>query len=1125
MAYIIYIYYLNNVNNNTNNDVCLLSHVNNNTNNSNCCRRKGKTPGKDNLRLYIRAHAVRPRCSPQSPWVVSEEHVKQYNLPSKLAPLFTSSGYKPSSTSVPTKRKASSSAANSKPTKALKISSTEVAGTTFVPNHHHNDVRLHHTPESSDSSNGSGLHVSRSGITLDDRNGGGTQHDRDNGSVDSEDDIEFLGATTSCHSNSISSKNTELIIPNIPKFNIPQESQLLNIPDRAYPNPLLSQIAAAQAAAVANLPHFLTPQNLPQTLLAAAHLTQQQSSPMHEVFSSHSIFSPQNTNLQSSFSSFMNSANSSLSPSNSFNNSPNCSVVAGKNLVLGSDGKLHKKRGRPVLSESEKARKREFQKQMITVFANVGVTSSPNRPKSPSSSNESPSKYPLSPSHFTSPSRNHLSTQKTPQKKAPTPESVMKLPIVRRLLFEHRNRKTNKGFARKVVYTMDNAITKLSIHQINLITDDALKESLIFRYEKMQEKKILQNMTPENREVYLKEKAKEIATKKRQEKQALNKKLEDQSLQDLVPLPKPSPVVTIDGVPKNAFSDIVMLTEFLECFCEVFNLNGSKSPRFTTNDILEAVSQGKQGYSYLSSLLCTMLPTVLYDSAMTHYKELGIPLREMPISYQTAPELARLCLKHQKQDLIVEEISEDGEDLIIGEEEDELSEDLLQKLSSVELWELSSQELVAFLTALTHRCMASDTLAAHVDRMEDMATKIYKERANIKKERVKEDFETKKKKREERNAKKQKVKKPPGRPKGYSPRLGMTIADFYECKTKDHDVSPRKELFQNRQKRKSTMERMEEEKKEQERRDVEKQKVDREERFRECQEILQKRRQTLRVTPLGKDRDHNRYWLFHSSTPGLFVEKGSLHNHMDYIVHPEDDSCSEATATSSNDEDDNGDTGGVDSIVTPTKGRPKSINLLDMDADNQTLPKSGNNLWYVYKTEDEIDKLIDALSDRGIREHYLKINLINSRDRISNNLYTLPVKKEINDETDCQTPIKNENNIKEEIMDTSPPATNSGKSSKINSSNPSIAAASLESPVKTEEDSEAFDCCKQMFVSLKEDIIQIEKELIEGYLGGVEHFDSWESQVDEVRHSVLFGDIIFYKYNGNSLVGNLTNKI
>ncbi|KAA0191435.1 hypothetical protein HAZT_HAZT000821, partial [Hyalella azteca] len=808
------------------------------------------------------------------------------------------------------------------------------------------------------------------------------------------------------------------------------------------------------------------------------------------------------------------------------------SIIPGRNIVVGPDGQPRKKRGRPPMTDEERARKRILQKQMAEVFQNLGVTSSPHGTKYPAASSshqreQSPVK---SPSPVASPT-----ATKSPVKKVHTSETVMKIPLVRRLLFEFRNRKTNKGFARKVVYTMDHAVTKLTLTQINLITDEPMKEALMVRYDRLQERKMMQGMSQDEKEAYMKEKAKEIATKRRREKQALNRKSEDQTLDNLVPLPTPCPVKSYDNLPPNSFSNIAMLSEFMESFSDVFNLPScSKKPLFTTNKILEAVVQGKKGYPYISSLLCTMLPTVVYDAANTHYKELGIPLREMPISYQTAPELARLCLKHQKHDVVIEEVTEDGELLIVGEEEDELSEDLLEKLSSVELWELTSSELVAFLTALTHRCMASDALAAHVDRLEDMATKIYKERAHLKKERLKEDIELKQKKREERKAKK-KPKKPPGRPKGYSPRLGMTIADFYERKEQGSEMSPRKDLLINcRLKRKSAIDKMEEEKREQELRDQEKTKLMREARFRECEELLQKRRRTLRITPLGYDRDHNRYWLFGNSTPGVYVEKCYMGSYVSYTVDPPvDDSTVERSETTSGDDTQTHDESREINSINPAntevkpvsednpelevtteveaeedlyipvaKGRPKAVSLLDMDIDNQTLPPTGENAWFVYKTEQEIDELINALAENGVREHYLKQNIINARERISWNLAALSAQEGSSNNDAIKTETEATENLEHSISNQS--VTEEIKT-EIEDENVAKATEDEQPKIKDEAVEEEEDCCARMLLSLREDIIQIELELKEGWLGAVEDIDKWQKVVQNASDVAVLG--------------------
>ena len=54
--------------------------------------RKQRVPNKDNLRMFVRASAVRPRVGASNPWVVSQDLVKKYSLPTSLpqppTPLF-----------------------------------------------------------------------------------------------------------------------------------------------------------------------------------------------------------------------------------------------------------------------------------------------------------------------------------------------------------------------------------------------------------------------------------------------------------------------------------------------------------------------------------------------------------------------------------------------------------------------------------------------------------------------------------------------------------------------------------------------------------------------------------------------------------------------------------------------------------------------------------------------------------------------------------------------------------------------------------------------------------------------------------------------------------------------------
>lgn len=46
-------------------------------------------PPKEHFRLFVRANAIRQRSSAYTPWIVSEDLVKRYGIPNKLASIFT----------------------------------------------------------------------------------------------------------------------------------------------------------------------------------------------------------------------------------------------------------------------------------------------------------------------------------------------------------------------------------------------------------------------------------------------------------------------------------------------------------------------------------------------------------------------------------------------------------------------------------------------------------------------------------------------------------------------------------------------------------------------------------------------------------------------------------------------------------------------------------------------------------------------------------------------------------------------------------------------------------------------------------------------------------------------------
>lgn len=48
------------------------------------------------------------------------------------------------------------------------------------------------------------------------------------------------------------------------------------------------------------------------------------------------------------------------------------------------------------------------------------------------------------------------------------------------------------------------------------------------------------------------------------------------------------------------------------------------------------------------------------------------------------------------------------------------------------------------------------------------------------------------------------------------------------------------------------------------------------------EEGIQLAKSVLRQLPIGTDRNHNRYWVFSTVTPGLFIEKGWAVQDIDY---------------------------------------------------------------------------------------------------------------------------------------------------------------------------------------------------------------------------------------------------
>ncbi|XP_069983376.1 tyrosine-protein kinase BAZ1B isoform X3 [Penaeus vannamei] len=487
--------------------------------------------------------------------------------------------------------------------------------------------------------------------------------------------------------------------------------------------------------------------------------------------------------------------------------------------------------------------------------------------------------------------------RRSPQKREITAESVMRLPLMKKMVSDYKLYKGVQGGGRKLVYTMDQVLKKISIQQVEVIPDEGIRNDLLKRHERIIEKRILTKMAPEEKEEYLKQKAREVAEKRIQTKRELKRKIEDKILTDTKPLPQPKLVSTPEEIPNSLFGDVAMIVEFIDCYREI--LVPEKKMSITCSKLLQALSAGTKGYKIIAEVISLLLHVILDDERFGERKELGVKIKDLTIHYQTAIELARLCLRKKETSDAVSQHSDDD----MGEEQNELSDGLLEKLESCELYELQSEDIIMVLKALCHHAMASYAAIEHVEEVEEKVYSLYKERAQIKKQTLKEEMEKKKQKKEERIKKKTDKtslgKKSPGRPKGYSPRKkAVTLDSFYGKKEEEEESGP--DIISRVKNRRLTAEESRKERellKQQEREQLLKEEEERKREMvvLEYEKVLNQKDCLIRLQPLGVDRNHDRYWIF-KSMPGLFIEKGWVDSNTTYCTKPK--SAAKGTASS-----------------------------------------------------------------------------------------------------------------------------------------------------------------------------------------------------------------------------------
>ncbi|XP_069617493.1 tyrosine-protein kinase BAZ1B [Ranitomeya imitator] len=538
---------------------------------------------------------------------------------------------------------------------------------------------------------------------------------------------------------------------------------------------------------------------------------------------------------------------------------------------------------------------------------------------------------------------------------------------------ENKNREDRKS-----------ALSALISRATRLLSDDdrkrlpdELRELVQKRYELLEERKRWALMSEAEREEHMrmkrealkariKEKARERKQKERQERQEKRKRFEDRELSGKN-LPTFKLVDTPEGLPNTLFGDVAMVVEFLSCYSDLLLPDGQHP--VTAVSLMEALAAEKGGFMYLNRVLLVLLQTLLQDEIAEDYGELGMRLSEIPLTLHSASELVRLCLRKSDSPAGESDVSDKGDEDSEGSavfQDDEVEDEFLEKLENSEFFELTTEEKLHILAAVCHRILMTYSVQDHVEAQQQRTGELWKERLAMLKE------ENDKKRAQKQRKKEQGVKgkEDDSQAKQLAKKIEkeketeQTAAADPECEDMISAVKSRRLQAMQAKKEKEEHEKLTKERfqKEAEEERVRKHRASAEKAFHEG---IAKAKKVLRRSPLGTDRNHNRYWLFSDGTPGLFIEKGWVHDSINYSFSPpkeEDEEQNEDDNVES--EDANSSVGGLDDSIPKEDAQVES-----------TVPKQGQNLWFLCDSQKEFDELIDCLHPQGFRESQLKERL------------------------------------------------------------------------------------------------------------------------------------------------------
>uniref|UniRef100_A0A8C7JRV4 Tyrosine-protein kinase BAZ1B n=1 Tax=Oncorhynchus kisutch TaxID=8019 RepID=A0A8C7JRV4_ONCKI len=504
---------------------------------------------------------------------------------------------------------------------------------------------------------------------------------------------------------------------------------------------------------------------------------------------------------------------------------------------------------------------------------------------------------------------------------------------------------------------------------------EELRDLVLKRWELLEQKKkwaamsegekqdVMRKRREEIREK-LREKTKERREKELQVRREQQRRYEDLEIEGGKALPVFKLVDMPEGLPNSLFGDVAMVADFLNCYAGLL-MPDDQYP-VTAVALMEALAGEKAGFLYLNRVLVVLLQTLLQDELAEGYSELDMPLSEIPLTLHSVSELVRLCLRPCDAHGDDSGQGSGGDDWgPLGGFDQVVSGEFLEQLEAVEVFELTSTEKASLLVALCHRILMTYSVEDHVDSMQQRSAELWKERlASLKEvnDRKRAEKQRRKEQAEVKGEEAKEVKKVKAEPVAAEPVASESEDMISTVKSRRlMSIQAKKEKEEQDKQNKERMEKEAEEER------VRKQKAAAERAF---QDGIAKAKLVLRRIPLGTDRNHNRYWLFSDVVPGLYIEKGWVHESIDYSYTL---TLEEATAEPEDEEETNDveDSGSLDGALSEGahQGAPAAICI------ETTTPNQGQNLWFVCDAPRDLDDLVESLHAQGVRESELKTKL------------------------------------------------------------------------------------------------------------------------------------------------------